>query len=74
MPALFLKGESVSLAYGTFQLLYSFGLVAQALIRFSVDRTGGYVVGYGLMMSFFISALICAAVIFISRRREPAAA
>jgi predicted MFS family arabinose efflux permease len=74
MPALFLRGESVSLAYGIFQLLYSFGLVAQALIGFTIDRTGGYVIGYGLMMSFFISALICAAVIFISRRREPAAA
>jgi DHA1 family inner membrane transport protein len=73
MPALFLRGESVSLAYGIYQLLYSFGLAAQALIGFTVDRTGGYVAGYGLMMSFFIAALLCAIVIFVSRRKLPAA-
>jgi predicted MFS family arabinose efflux permease len=74
MPALFLRGESVGLAYGIFQLLYSFGLAAQALIGYTVDRTGGYVLAYGLMMSFFIAALLCAGLIFISRRKEPAAA
>jgi predicted MFS family arabinose efflux permease len=73
MPALFLRGESVSLAYGIYQLLYSLGLAAQALIGFTVDRTGGYVAGYGLMMSFFIAAFLCAIVIFVSRRKLPAA-
>jgi len=73
LPAFFLKGESVSLAYGVFQLLTSFGLAAQALIGFTIDRTGGYGTGYGLMMGFFSSALICALIIFLMKHREPAA-
>jgi len=63
----------VSLAYGIFQLLYSFGLAAQALIGFTIDRTGGYVAGYGLMMSFFGVALVSALIISLIKRREPAA-
>ena len=73
LPAFFLKGESVSLAYGVFQLLTSFGLAAQALIGFTIDRTGGYGTGYGLMMGFFSIALICALIIFLMKHREPAA-
>jgi len=73
MPAFFLKGESVGLAYGIFQLLYSFGLAAQALIGFTIDRTGGYGVAYGLMMGFFGVALVCALIIFLMKHREPAA-
>jgi len=68
MPALFLKGESIGLAYGIYQLLVSLGVAVQSLIGFTIDRTGGYVMGYGLMMGCFIAALLCAAVIYISRR------
>jgi len=74
LPAFFLKGESVSLAYGVFQLLTSFGLAAQALIGFTIDRTGGYGTGYGLMMGFFSIALICALIIFLLLRRDRATA
>ena len=74
LPAFFMKGESVSLAYGAFQLLTSFGLGAQALIGFTIDRTGGYVTGYGLMMGFFSIALICALIIFLLLRRDRATA
>jgi predicted MFS family arabinose efflux permease len=73
MPAFFLRGEQVGLAYGIFQLLYSFGLAAQALIGFTIDRTGGYGMGYGLMMGFFGVALVCALIIFFMKHREPAA-
>lgn len=73
MPALFLKGESVGLAYGIFQLLYSFGLAAQSLIGFTIDQTGGYIAAYGLMMSFFGVALVSALIISLMKRREPAA-
>jgi predicted MFS family arabinose efflux permease len=74
MPALFLKGESLGLAYGIYQLLVSLGVGAQSLIGFTIDRTGGYVMGYGLMMSFFVAALLCAMVIYVSRRKIRVAA
>jgi predicted MFS family arabinose efflux permease len=73
LPAFFLKGESVGLAYGVFQFLTSFGLAAQSLIGFTIDRTGGYGTGYGLMMGFFGAALACALIIFLMKQREPAA-
>lgn len=74
MPAFFLSGERVGLAYGIYQLLVSLGVVAQALIGFTIDRTGGYVMGYGLMMSFFGAALLCGLMIFLMKLKEHAAA
>jgi hypothetical protein len=70
LPAFFLRGESVSLAYGVFQFLTSLGLAAQSLIGFTIDRTGGYAMGYGLMMSFFAAALLCAVMILALRRKD----
>jgi predicted MFS family arabinose efflux permease len=69
LPAFLLSGDRVGVAYGLYQLFVSLGVVAQSLIGYTIDKTGGYVAGYGIMMAFFGAGLFCAYVISRLGRR-----
>ncbi len=72
LPAFLLSGDRVGGAYGLYQLLASLGVVAQSLIGYTIDKTGGYAAGYGIMMAFFGSGLFCAYMISRLGRRDNA--
>jgi MFS family permease len=59
MPAFVFGSQRSGTAYGLYQLVYSLGALVQPIVGYTVDRTGSYVWGYGLLSAFFVAGVAC---------------
>jgi cyanate permease len=52
LPALLFRSGNLGQVYGLCGLFYGLGAITQPLVGWTVDRTGGYVAGYGVICVF----------------------
>lgn len=74
LPALILGGQRAGQGYGLCQLFYSLSFLAQPLIGYSIDITGGHSWAYRLMACYSGVALIAALFLVPSLRTNLAVA
>lgn len=72
LPAFFVPPEHTGQAYGLLQFSYSMGFFAQPLIGYSIDRTGGHKVAYGLMSMYCAIALVASIALGLVSREQRA--